>query len=300
MRPDSLAMFIHQPYANIVQPWPEHLKGEVVFRTNNLGFREDEDIEERVNIGTRILVTGDSHTDGVLYNEESFANVLESSLSDSSIDVINGGTGFYSFRNYNGFLDKFKSLKPDYFIVNVFIGNDFRETLLYEDESDTYSNIVKNAYQRASRKLFMETRLDYPLNQGLDQVYYFKLFPSDRKKALDLAQLYTRKLDSLCAQNETKLIVTLLPSKLEVNDEFKNQIQKNTGWTDQITDVNNDLTDSYISFLNEEGIRFYDFRKFFSESEDKLYWDEDHHINVTAHKLIGEFLSEELKEELLN
>jgi hypothetical protein len=81
----------------------------------------------------RILVTGDSHTDGVCNNSESFTNLLEAELSAAhpgeAIEALNAGKGAYSFYNYLGVLERLLPLRPDVFVVAVYGGNDFVESL---------------------------------------------------------------------------------------------------------------------------------------------------------------------------
>ena len=103
--------------------------------TNNLGFREDEDTQENKPANTiRVLVTGDSHIDGVVYNSESFPNLLESRLNadygSERFEVINGGVGYYGPQHYLGFLRKYAFLRPDMFIVVVYSGNDFQDVTM--------------------------------------------------------------------------------------------------------------------------------------------------------------------------
>lgn len=303
LQPDSTAMFIHKPNAEVHLIWPEHPEGEIYLRTNDMGFREKENFLSGEEVDVRILVTGDSHTDGVVYNDESFPNILEHRLNGSAdslrVDVINGGTGFYSFRNYFGFIEKYKALKPDYFIINIFMGNDFRETLLYEPWSDGYFNVLKNAYLRGKRKVFLETA-SIPLNQGLDQLYYFNTFPEDKSRALDIAKEYMQKTDSVCASEGIELIVTLLPAKSDLNEGFRNMVQNEFGWQNADFSANDELKRLFLDFLNGEGIRTYDLEVLMGESTAKLYWDQDLHINDYSHKLIGEFLAGELVQEIRN
>jgi hypothetical protein len=65
--PDSTAMFLHKPNIHIYDNWgtPQQ-KISTERRTNNLGFRDDDDVVEKKQNEFRVLVTGDSHTDGVL------------------------------------------------------------------------------------------------------------------------------------------------------------------------------------------------------------------------------------------
>ena len=127
---DEIAGHIHQPNAKREFPWEEHSTGIMLITTNNLGFREDADTPKTKPANTtRILVTGDSHTDGVVHNAESFSNQLEHLLASEypnrQFEVVNGGVGYYAPQNYAGFIERFAYLKPDVFILTIYTGNDF-------------------------------------------------------------------------------------------------------------------------------------------------------------------------------
>src|SRR5262245_26748556 len=78
---DPVAYIVLRPDDDRTFDFPEYPGGKIRFRTNNMGFREDE--PTTVEHDTyRILVSGDSHTEGVCANSESLANVLERLLND--------------------------------------------------------------------------------------------------------------------------------------------------------------------------------------------------------------------------
>ena len=87
------------------QSFQEHQAGGFPVVTNNLGLREDADTDV-AKAGLRILVTGDSHTDGMCANSESFPNRLEALLAERRpgevVEVLNAGRGGFSFHNYLG------------------------------------------------------------------------------------------------------------------------------------------------------------------------------------------------------
>lgn len=106
---DDVAGHLHRPNARREYKWPEHKSGKIIMNTNNLGFRENADTEiQKVSGVIRILVTGDSHIDSVVYNGEFFPNQLEGLLNkgntNPSYECINGGVGNYGPHNYSGFL----------------------------------------------------------------------------------------------------------------------------------------------------------------------------------------------------
>src|SRR5262245_5827859 len=94
---DPVAYVLEKPDSSSTWKWEEHRGGELTKRTNNLGFNEDQPTEIRKH-GLRILVAGDSHTEGVVNNSESFCNVaerlLQQSLGRKDVEVLNAGVGY--------------------------------------------------------------------------------------------------------------------------------------------------------------------------------------------------------------
>ncbi|MFM7073356.1 MAG: alginate O-acetyltransferase AlgX-related protein [Planctomycetota bacterium] len=65
---------------------PEHPRGYVEIRRNRQSLREDGEVALQAPMGTRrIVCVGDSHTDGVCWNEESYPNRLESLLNSTGV-----------------------------------------------------------------------------------------------------------------------------------------------------------------------------------------------------------------------
>ncbi|NIA29691.1 MAG: hypothetical protein GWP06_07260 [Actinobacteria bacterium] len=118
--------------------YPEHPDHFFSYRSNNLGFREDKDTQIRKSDSVRIVVLGDSHTDGVCWNRESYPNRLEYYLNQASpnktYEVINAGTGKYSpFQYLRAYQFRIKPLKPDIVIIGFYIGNDFFDMYRRDD-----------------------------------------------------------------------------------------------------------------------------------------------------------------------
>lgn len=118
--------------------YPEHPDHFFSYCSNNLGFREDDDTQIRKSDSVRIVVLGDSHTDGVCWNRESYPNRLEYYLnragSKKTYEVINAGTGKYSpFQYLRAYQFRIKPLKPDIVIIGFYIGNDFFDMYRRDD-----------------------------------------------------------------------------------------------------------------------------------------------------------------------
>lgn len=300
-RTDSLAVFTHQPNYRFTFDWAEHPRGEIQFQTNNLGFRNDKNItipKEENEI--RVLITGDSHTDGVVYNEESMASVLQGKLNEQAGErnsnlfytVLNGGHGFYSFKNYYGLLQKHQKLGLDHFILVVFTGNDFREALLYEEESKSFGNVMQNMLFRLKRVIQYEIGHDVPLNQGIDQEYYFWAHPDEIPKAMKIARQYMSDIQEFCGRYNIELTVALLPSKTESDSIFSDQAADELELPKSLVNKNEELTKDFTNWLEKENFTVLDLSIPLGQKEMKLYWDRDLHINHHAHEAIGEYLFE--------
>src|SRR5437763_7745404 len=71
----------HTPSLDLVVPLAEHTAGSFRFHTNNLGLRRDNDMSsEKPADLFRVLVLGDSQTEGYVDNPETFSSGLESEL----------------------------------------------------------------------------------------------------------------------------------------------------------------------------------------------------------------------------
>ena len=141
---DSLAGHFHKPNVTRDIKWPEHPLGKIVMKTNNMGFRCDESTGIKKPEGTiRILITGDSHTDGVIYNSESVAARLEELLKKQQpgkdFEALNAGNGYFGPQNFLGVYRKFSSLESDIFIVIIYTGNDFLDGIRIESENGRLS-----------------------------------------------------------------------------------------------------------------------------------------------------------------
>lgn len=117
----------------------EHARGYIDIRTNNVSCREDADTGIEKQPGTiRILVLGDSHTDGVCFNDESYPNLLEQEWNrvagDDRFEIINAGFGPSSpYQQLWAFQQVYSRFRPDHLVVAWYAGNDLVE-LLRTDE----------------------------------------------------------------------------------------------------------------------------------------------------------------------
>jgi lysophospholipase L1-like esterase len=123
----------HRPDVDLSVPLIEHEGGAFHFQTNNLGLRRSAPTPTDKPAGiTRVLVLGDSQTDGYVDNPESFSSLLETSLraEGRAAEVLNGGVAGYSpAQEYLWYDVHGAELQPDLVVVGFYPGNDVLDLL---------------------------------------------------------------------------------------------------------------------------------------------------------------------------
>ena len=125
----------HAPLVEMNVPVAEHANGAFRFRTNNLGLRRNSDtVAQKTSNLFRVLVLGDSQTDGYVDNEESFCQLLEQSLSTQlapfgqRAEVLNAGVvGYSPAQEFLWYQQHGTELEPDLVLVIFYTGNDVVE-----------------------------------------------------------------------------------------------------------------------------------------------------------------------------
>jgi hypothetical protein len=300
---DSVIGHVHRPNVRLEVPWEEHPAGRVVMQTNNLGFREDQDTDEGKSEDTfRVLVTGDSHIDGLVNNSESFPNKLEAKLNGQTgpqrFEVINGGTGYFGPQHYHRFMERYAYLDPDALVVVVYTGNDFLDAVRFESRQD--SSIAAGRDLDAWERLVYFGRLAAArrishgaTSQELNQVYFFKRFPRMKEVSLAATKRAIAELQEKCRSCGTALYLVLLPTRRYVEADKE-------GWSFKVSRfalwlgvedlrVTREMTDSMAIWLDRKGIDHIDLAEWANvDPGPPLFWEEDSHLNVAGHNLVAE------------
>ena len=295
---DYMAGHLHREHAKRIYYWDEHEKGPIVLQTNNLGFREDSDTSEQKAKGTvRILVTGDSHIDGVVNNNESFANQLEDrlnrGLTTPGYECINGGVGHFGPQNYSGFLKRFLYLKPDVFFVVIYTGNDFMDAICIE-EFHRRLKTNKRPDDYVQKLTAANKIIDGNLAQAINQVYFFKTFPHLKDKALEITGKHLEMITKICKDNNIKLMVALLPTKTDIEPNTDAERIKAANEMLHLTDtdlaINRHLAISLATWLEMKEINYIDLYEYMKNRNVTLFWKKDHHLNTNGHALMADII----------
>ena len=297
---DSIAGHFHVPNAFREFNWPEHPLGKIEMKTNNLGFRDDSETIIKKSPGLiRILITGDSHTDGVLYNSESVSAQLEKSLKSKypkkDFEVLNAGNGYYGPQNYLGVLKKFLYLKPDVFIVIVYTGNDYVDAIRIESENGRLS-VPERPKDYFDKLWEIDGLYSGFTGQYLNQLKFFKTYSLYADTALEITTDNLLQIKKLCNKNDVEFLVMLLHTKLETEPETDisriDEVMKMMDFNEKDKQNNQILSTTLAMWMAENNIKFIDLFDAFRTSADELFWKADYHINHLGHKLMAKQIME--------
>jgi lysophospholipase L1-like esterase len=280
----------------------EHPGGSIRFRTNSLGMRENsEPLAQKGDL--RILVTGDSHTEGVCNNVESFPHVLRRELLERHpgkvIECLNAGKGSFTFYNYLGTLEKFLDLQPDVFVVAVYGSNDFLEVVApYHYFEGTPRKPGYAEYREIVEKLLgMDPAW---LSQDGLSLKYFQHYPEEIPVAMKAAKEAVLDIQELCQAHGILLAFVYIPGMFDVDRRksvrdpelvaLSRKLYDAMELEPKDLDLHEKMGNELLAFLAERGIPCLDLRPVFASRPERLYWLEDHHMDVDAHKAIGEAL----------
>jgi lysophospholipase L1-like esterase len=304
---DWISYFRREPDKSRNLHWPEAASGKLPMATNHVGLREDGPLTAGP-YDLRVLVLGDSHTDGVVPNAESYANLLEARLRDARpaerIDVVNAGTGLYSFANYLGSLLKFLPLEPQVVIVGVYGGNDFGEVLRswHAVQGTELPSRPAGYYERMRLVQQLEVGLctgGESLAQGFNQLIYFKHAPEQREVALQASLAYLAELENICAARGAQLLLLYIPPPGDTEPERFAAIHGPCATAAKLDPQDLTLTDrladEFLAAAAARGTRLLDGRIVLRGQSEAMFWQDDQHLNGAAHARLAAALFEALE-----
>lgn len=287
---DSLTMFWHISNMNKHFDFSEYAPGGFDKRTNNLGFVKNRNTTINKDSLVRVIITGDSHTDGVLPDDKTFPNLMEDSLNLHSpkYEFLNAGMGNFTFKNYFGVLKKFLYLKPDVFIVNVYTGNDFIENIFYEKRNGDFLNTLKTFWARLKWKYF-----DKYMNnsQSLAQAVYFQTYPQRIDETIMLSSGYIDSMVGLCKRNNIRFYISFLPTAVDVENRYVDNILSKGKYFLKDIFVAQEIKEKLTTAFNKQSLKSIDLLPEMQKHKgDSLYYKSDDHINAAGHRIVCKIL----------
>jgi len=292
---DPRLYFASPPSKETYLEFPEHPAGGFLVKTNRLGMREDEEVRaEKADL--RILVTGDSHADGLCANSESFSNLLEGALSERdperSVEVLNASAGGYALYNYLSVLEYYLDLDPDVFICAIYGGNDFAGQLRLQRYFHRRGPPNRRARHGTLRRL--RDSHEGLILQELSQACYFATNPDDVMIAVDTAASIAVEMQNACREKGIRLIFVYLPPHLRGQPQhFEAEFQECEELLEGASvdlGLSDAIADAMVDFLASRQVELLDQRPIFSACPDPLFYRVDRHLNVRGHQVIAEAL----------
>ena len=299
---DELTYVRRPPNADFTFAFPEYPGGRIRFRTNALGLRESaEPMAGKPDL--RVLVTGDSHTEGVCNNVESFPHVLRRALvrahPGKTIECLNAGRGYFTFYSYLGTLEKYLDLAPDVFVVTVYAPNDFLEVVpLYHFFEGTPRTAGVSEYQPLVDAILAKNEGFF--SQGGGSLKFFQHYPSEIQVAMRAAKAAVLDIQELCEARGIRLVFVVLPGFFDVErrkaapdpaiSDLERELDSMLELGRSDVDLNDRLGKELVDFLAERKIPCLDAHAVFDARPERLYWLGDHHMSTAGHAVLGEAL----------
>ncbi len=288
---DPLALLVLKPGQRQTFEWPEHPRGRITFVTNDRGLRDNEPTAAP-GTGRRVLVLGDSQTEGMVHNQEAFAHVLESLLATRGqpAEVLNAGVGTTSPHNYLGQYLRLADLRPDLVIVVVYAGNDFAGTL----RLDELIRQRPTTHMPVERLRDARDRWPTVLAQAFGQALLFEANPEAVEPAVEAVREVLLELDRQCRQGGARLLVATLPTKLDVDDDDRAtqvELLALTGLAATDLAVNAELAVRLRERLAGDGIDALDLAPMLLARAGPHFWTSDYHLNVRGHETVAAALA---------
>ena len=252
----------------------------------------------------RVLVTGDSHTDGVCANAENFTTLVEEQLRapdpQRTVEVLNAGTGYYTFPNYLGVLVKYLELEPDAFVICVYGGNDFGSMgrvvyTLRDHEFPEAPPGYRDSLMAAQRVEVSGRSGRQSLAQGFNQLAFLAAFPEMEAFVLEEALRYTRAIAELCDERGIRFLVVYLPPPSDVQPEafapIHGPVAEALGLEPADLASTDRIATAYLEGLAAARIDSLDLRPVLAGLDDLAYWRTDEHLNLLGHRVLAEHLA---------
>lgn len=275
----------------------EHPDGGFQIRTNSLGMRDDELIEDPELL---LLFTGDSQTEGVCGIDESFVNLVEARLREDHpgrrIDAANAGLGGTSPWYYLDVLEASLPLEPDVFVPVFYGGNDFRGVIPLER---FYRGRGRPKRRRVPEGSTAASDLPNSIgSQELGQIEYFEANPEDRQIAVDTWIAISMEMSRRCEAHGIEFRPAYLPPPLvtqgEPYAELIRKLERRAPTLLARISQSDELADPWIAFLAEAGIEVIDLRPPIAAADSRLFWTGDRHLNVEGQEIASRTLYDAL------
>ena len=292
-RYDPWCFFSHVPDLDHEIEWPEHPRGKWSYRTNSIGLREDAEVlPARPDL--RVLVTGDSQSEGFCDNADAWPNLVEAALARRfpalSVEVLNAADGGYSFHQYLCVLEKFLDLRPHLFVVAVFGGNDFREMLVPYRYFARLPHVA-DAAQDLERMRAIGGGDSPLLTQGLYSAAYFRSHPDEVQVASSESRALMAEMKRVCDEHSIRLACVYIPSPIELTESSRpadlDPAIAALDLTPGDLEAHAALGRDFVHEVGRLGIETLDLSDALRAEPQSCFWRGDLHLNLAGNRAVA-------------
>lgn len=297
MRRDELLGFSLKPYASC---WRQSRDFKVTYEINSLGLRDRQISEEKSAGVKRILLLGDSFTEGTgVILEHTFGKQLEDLFK---LEVINAGvSGYSTLHEYLWLKERGLRLQPDLIILNV-------------NEADLGE--AAKYHQIWQKRGFKDLQIE-PSGSVVDKLKLLTLIrdrvmPLWRRKSEPKTSVFVtspdywrlvesdiRRIDFLTRGRNIPLLVVFQPHGHHVSSTAWAKGRLVHGF--EVGRIYPPLMPKLLDELAKEvGFKFLDLTDVFAATDaTALYFPDDGHWTATGHKLAAETIYKTLNDHSL-
>ena len=279
--------------------WDEHPDGQLVMQSNARGMRAMTEVPS-VKEAYRILIVGDSHTQGACCTWESVAYRLQERLNDAATDdqryeVWNAGCAFTGPSLQAKMLEKHLDIEPDEVIMITFVGNDLMDEVRLDDllRGEATFHGTKE-YREVANALTAFAK--HPMYQGFNQILRFVWYPEEGERSAKLIADSWKRFQQRCDALNLRWSIAMLPTKFtierESDSETIDKLLEIAELTEDKLDLNERIADRARELVRGDGIEVLDPSDALRQAEGKQYWNFDYHLSSDGHATLADYLFE--------
>ncbi len=287
-------------------------------RTNNLGFRDDEDYDVGLDYSLRVLLLGDSLVFGAgVPFEETIGEYLESALGerfpDDPVQVMNWGIAGYGQEQERRLLEYFDApaYQPDLVIVVITAGNDFGQSLELNDLGDITGQVEispENSGVAGSdntevvpEKVPISERIKQAMRHlrtyRLMAVYYNRLLGALGQREVEFSEEAVQsshedivRLMAYSTENDLPMLFVLMPPvglAQPLEEPYAHDLLIREFYTETFDELGVDWVDMYPPLIEDVALK----------DPDRIFWD-DVHLTAEGNQITADVLADRVEELL--
>jgi hypothetical protein len=182
--------------------------------------------------------------------------------------------------------------------VVLYTGNDFTDALTGAERAGEL-RIPERPAGYFDALVAANALLPGVVPQGFNQIYLLRTFPALVDRAVEITARELEKIQARCARDGAKLLVVLLPTKMDIewatDAERLAHVRERLALTDDDLALPRRLSARLQGRLAAASVPYVDLTDRLQQARGKLYWKEDYHLNDQGHDLAAQVVFERIE-----